>query len=122
MPGQPSPIYLNDNQLEMFGHIAHKSGIETLRRGRRVIAFGWYGGKFSHLDWLLPLLPACHHYCEPFGGSAAVLLNRAPSPVETYNDIDGEVSNFFRVLRDNGSELVRAIRLARALEPTLRAA
>src|SRR5438552_2402620 len=99
MPGQPSPIYLNDNQLEMFGHIANKGGIETIRRRRRLIAFGWYGGKFSHLDWLLPLLPACHHYCEPFGGSAAVLLNRAPSPVETYNDIDGEVSNFFRVPR-----------------------
>src|SRR5438445_4937916 len=111
MPGQPSPIYLNDNQLEMFGHIANKGGIETLRRGRSLIAFGWYGGKFSHLDWLLPLPRSCHHYSEPFGGSAAVLLNRAPSPVETYNDIDGEVSNFFRVLREKGGELIRAIGL-----------
>src|SRR3972149_6019452 len=67
---------------------------------RKLIAFGWYGGKFSHLDWLLPLLPKCHHYCEPFGGSAAVLLNKEPSPIETYNDIDGEVVNFFRVLRE----------------------
>lgn len=24
------------------------------------IAFGWYGGKYSHLDWLLPLLPKQH--------------------------------------------------------------
>ncbi len=78
---------------------------------RRLIAFGWYGGKFSHLDWLLPLLPPCHHYCEPFGGSAAVLLNRPPSPVETYNDIDGEVVNFFRVLRDDSERLMRAITL-----------
>lgn len=69
-------------------------------RGRRLIAFGWYGGKYSHLHWLLPLLPHAHHYCEPFGGSAAVLLNRPPSPVETYNDLDGEVLNSFRVLRD----------------------
>lgn len=38
---------------------------------RRRIVFGWYGGKFSHLDWLLPLLPTCHHYCEPFAGSGA---------------------------------------------------
>ena len=60
-------------------------------RGEKLIAFGWYGGKFSHLEWLLPLLPKCHHYCEPFAGSAAVLLNREPSPVETYNDLDGEV-------------------------------
>jgi DNA adenine methylase len=77
----------------------------------KVIPFGWYGGKYSHLDWLLPLLPTCHHYCEPFAGSGAVLLNRTPSPVETYNDLDGEVVNFFRVLRDQGDLLVRSIGL-----------
>lgn len=75
------------------------------------IAFGWYGGKFSHLDWLLPLLPNTQHYCEPFGGSAAVLINREPSPVETYNDIDGELVNFFRVLRAQKEDLVEAIGL-----------
>jgi len=80
-------------------------------RKKKIIAFGWYGGKFSHLDWLLPLLPACHHYCEPFAGSAAVLLNRDPSPVETYNDLDGEVVNFFRVLRDDKDRLIEAIGL-----------
>jgi DNA adenine methylase len=76
-----------------------------------LIAFGWYGGKYSHLDWLLPLLPTCHHYCEPFGGSAAVLLNRQPSPVETYNDIDGEIVNFFTVLREQKEALIEAIGL-----------
>ncbi len=86
------------------------SPIETPRK-KKVIAFGWYGGKFSHLDWLLPLLPRSHNYCEPFGGSAAVLLNREPSPVETYNDLDGEVSIFFRVLRDQSEELIKAIGL-----------
>src|SRR5438132_2624900 len=78
---------------------------------KKLIPFGWYGGKFSHLAWLLPLLPACHHYCEPFAGSAAVLLNRAPSAIETYNDLDGEVANFFRVLREQGEELTRQIGL-----------
>ncbi|MCL8207075.1 MAG: DNA adenine methylase [Actinomycetia bacterium] len=80
-------------------------------RRRYRLAFGWYGGKYSHLDWLLPLLPATHAYCEPFGGSAAVLLNRPPSPVETYNDLDGEVVNFFRVLRDAPEALIAAIAL-----------
>ena len=75
------------------------------------IAFGWYGGKYSHLDWLLPLLPTATHYCEPFGGSAAVLLNRVPAPVETYNDIDGELVNFFRVLRVQKEQLLEAIGL-----------
>ena len=80
---------------------------------KKRLAFRWYGGKFSHLDWLLPLLPVegVHHYCEPFGGSAAVLLNRPPAPIETYNDLDGEVVNFFRVLRDQRGELIEALRL-----------
>lgn len=77
----------------------------------KLIAFGWYGGKYSHLDWLLPLLPNTTHYCEPFGGSAAVLINREPSPVETYNDIHGEVVNFFRVLREQKEALTEAIGL-----------
>ncbi|MEH2403788.1 DNA adenine methylase [Nostoc sp.] len=77
----------------------------------KLIAFGWYGGKFSHLDWLLPLLPDAQHYCEPFGGSAAVLLNRHPSPLETYNDLDGELVNFFRVLREQKESLIEAIGL-----------
>lgn len=39
------------------------------------------------------------------------MLNRAPSPVETYNDIDGEVTNFFRVLREQTGELIKQIGL-----------
>jgi DNA adenine methylase len=101
-----SPIYL-DAVDEAFENVV----VMKRRNGRKRIVFGWYGGKFSHLDWLLPLLPRGHHYCEPFSGSAAVLLNREPSPVETYNDIDGDVVNFFRVLRDRGDALVRAIGL-----------
>lgn len=77
----------------------------------KLIAFGWYGGKFSHLDWLLPLLPETKHYCELFGGSAAILLNRDPATIETYNDIDGEVVNFFCVLRDQKDVLIEAIGL-----------
>jgi DNA adenine methylase len=77
----------------------------------KLIAFGWYGGKFSHLDWLLPLLPETTHFCEPFGGSAAVLINREPSPVETYNDLDSEIVNFFQVLREQKEALIEAIGL-----------
>src|SRR5206468_529612 len=57
-------------------------------RRSKMIAFGYYGGKFSHLDFILPLLPTHFtHYCEVFGGSGAVLINRPPAPVETYNDL-----------------------------------
>lgn len=81
------------------------------RAGKKKIAFGWYGGKFSHLDWLSPLLPMTPNYCEPYGGSAALLLNREPAEVETYNDLDGDLVNFFRVLREQKDELIEAIGL-----------
>src|SRR5207244_9896390 len=74
------------------------TGVQTCalpisKRREKMIAFGYYGGKFSHLDFILPLLPTQYpHFCEPFGGSAAVLINRTPAPVETYNDLDSEVA------------------------------
>lgn len=40
-----------------------------------------------------------------------MLINREPSPVETYNDLHGEVVNFFRVLRTQKDELIEAIGL-----------
>ncbi len=115
----PSPIRVQnhlftDDHKSDLRELAKRNGARVPTRGtrrRRKIAFGWYGGKYSHLDWLLPLLPESQHYCEPFGGSAAVLLNRKPSPVETYNDLDADVANFFRVLREQKAELTEAIGL-----------
>ena len=108
MVRSPSALFL-DSDIISANEVL--SNLVVKRNPSRRIAFGWYGGKFSHLTWLLPLLPEVHHYCEPFGGSGAVLLNRPPSPVETYNDLDGEVVNFFRVLRENRDELVGMIAL-----------
>ena len=80
------------------------------RRRKKMIAFGWYGGKYSHLDFILPHLPEdAVHFCDVFGGSAAILINRKPSLVETYNDLDSELVNFFEILRDHGDDLIKAI-------------
>lgn len=78
----------------------------------RLVAFNWIGGKASYLSKLLPLLPNdAHHYVEPFGGAGAILLNRSPAPVETFNDIDGEVTHFFSILRERPDELIYALTL-----------
>lgn len=74
---------------------------------KKLLAFGWFGGKAAHLGFILPILKAAEAlgpfrtYAEHFGGSAAVLLNRAPAPVEVYNDMFDAVPNFFRCLRDH---------------------
>jgi DNA adenine methylase len=82
------------------------------KRRKKMIAFGWYGGKYSHLDFILPNLPNGEtHFCDVFGGSAAVLINRQPAPLETYNDLDSELVNFFEALRNQGPKLIKAISL-----------
>jgi len=81
-------------------------------RRKKMIAFGWYGGKFSHLDFILPNLPEdAIHFCDVFGGSASIIINRKPALVETYNDIDSELVNFFETLRNQEPELIKAISL-----------
>jgi len=66
----------------------------------KLYAFRWFGGKVKSVDVILPLLPQHVTYVEPFGGAMAILLNKNPSPVEVYNDIDGDLVNFWRVVRD----------------------
>lgn len=45
-------------------------------------------------------------YIEIFGGSGAVLLGKEPSRFEVYNDIEGELVNFFRVVKNRPAELL----------------
>lgn len=74
-------------------------------------SFTYLGGKFSVLPWLLEKLPPAQHFVDVFGGSGVVLMNRKPDPIETYNDINHKLVNFFNVLRNNGEELVRSLEL-----------
>lgn len=61
---------------------------------------GYPGSKDRSLEVILPLLPYSNGYCEPFGGSGAVLLARKPSNLEVYNDRYGGVVAFYRCLRE----------------------
>jgi DNA adenine methylase len=56
-------------------------------------------------------MPPHRVYVELYGGAGSVLLRKPLSYVEVYNDIDSEMVNVFRVLRDHPQELVRAIDL-----------
>jgi len=74
-------------------------------------ALRYYGGKWRLAPWIISFFPEHQNYVEPCGGAASVLLQKPRSPLETYNDLDGNVVNFFRVLRDRPDELIRKIRL-----------
>lgn len=63
-------------------------------------AIRYHGGKFRLAPWIIEQMPEHVCYVEPFGGAAGVLLQKPRSYSEVYNDLDGEVVNLFRVLRN----------------------
>ena len=80
---------------------------------KKLSCFGYYGGKFSKLDWLLPQLNTPHQvYCELFAGSLAVMLNKSRAKHEIVNDLSEEVADFWLALREHKDELIHAIALS----------
>jgi len=69
--------------------------------GPRLSLLPYMGGKAMMVPRLIPLIPPHAAYVEVFGGGAALLLNKPPSPLEVYNDIDGELVNLFEIVRNN---------------------
>lgn len=67
------------------------------------------GSKWSLAEWIISHMPEHSTYLEPFFGSGAVLFNKEPVKVETINDIDGDVVNLFRVIRERPNDLAQAI-------------
>jgi hypothetical protein len=69
--------------------------IETLKA-----PFPWFGGKSRAASLIWARLGDVDTYNEPFAGSLAVLLGRPhPARVETVNDLDCYLANFWRALQ-----------------------
>ena len=69
------------------------------------------GSKWRMADWIISLMPPHKSYLEPFFGSGAVFFNKKPSRIETINDLDGEIVNLFRCVREWPEELACAVAL-----------
>lgn len=73
----------------------------------------YHGGKWRLAPWIISNFPQHRIYVEPFGGAGSVLLQKPRCYSEVYNDMDGQVCNLFRVLRNpaQARELVRLVTL-----------
>jgi hypothetical protein len=73
----------------------------------------WLGGKFRLAEWIVGQMPAHDIYLEPFGGAASVLMRKPRAYNEIINDLDDELVNLFRVLREReaAAELIRRLEL-----------
>jgi len=69
----------------------------------------YHGGKWKIAPWIIGHLPEHHTYVEPYGGAASVLLRKPRSRDETYNDLDGEIVNLFKIIRDHPRRMTRAL-------------
>ena len=67
------------------------------------------GAKWGMAREIIGIMPPHRSYLEPFFGSGAVLFNKPPSAIETVNDIDGDIVNFFKVLREQPEKLAAYI-------------
>ena len=64
--------------------------------------FPWFGGKSRVADLVWERFGDVQNYVEPFFGSGAVLLERpTEAGIETVNDLDCMVANFWRALKNN---------------------
>jgi DNA adenine methylase len=73
--------------------------------------FGYYGAKQRLARQIASMLPPHNAWVEAFCGSAALTLAKRPAPIEVINDLDGQIVNLFRQLRNNQEALCRAVAL-----------
>jgi DNA adenine methylase len=72
----------------------------------------YYGGKQQLAPSILSMIPEHRIYCEPFCGGAAIFYAKEASRVEIINDTNGEIINFYEVLKRDFSALEREIEIS----------
>lgn len=68
--------------------------------------FRYIGGKKDIAKVLVPYMPEHTIYVEPFMGSAAMFYSKPRSKSDILNDMNEDITNLFKVLRDKRKEFI----------------
>ena len=71
----------------------------------------WVGGKKKLRNKIVEMIPPHTCYAEVFGGAGWILFAKSPSNVEIWNDIDGELVNFYQVIKTQPEEFIKSFDL-----------
>jgi len=100
--------YETDSITEAFNRLIDEKLTRRFQADASRSVITSIGGKNRVAKKIIELMPEHKIYIEPFGNTASVLLRKPRAAKEIYNDIDGNVANFFQVLRDNPIGLYQA--------------
>lgn len=81
------------------------------RKGNMRTVLKYPGAKNRLADWICSFIPPHEVYVEAFAGSLAVFFNKIPARIETINDLDKNIVNYFKILRENPERLIEQLEL-----------
>lgn len=107
----PGAVWIGGEKVSLSKDILWQEGTQ-----RKLAPLSYPGGKGRMAAKIIPLLPPHTVYVEPFCGAASVFWRKG-LPVttnsqnyrEVLNDLDENIANFFKILRDNPEELIRRL-------------
>lgn len=92
--------FINPSQMTLFGRLQNSDSLPPI--------LAWVGGKTKLADKIISMMPKHKVYVEPFLGGGSVFFKKPLSDVNVINDLDKDLINFYKGVRDVGCEKIRA--------------
>ncbi len=97
----PEPVRNGHDSAALLAIFTSLDKTAEVRENYTRVPLGYPGNKTKSITQIIPHLPYRSTYCEPCGGTGAILFARHESPLEVYNDRYGGIVSFYRCMRDD---------------------
>jgi DNA adenine methylase len=108
--GRPAKYVSDNHRVTHFRYMQNDENDATKMGGPRPVV-KYPGSKWMLAQWIVSQFPSHTTYVEPYFGSGAVFFTKAPAEYEVINDLDEQVVNLFRVIRQRGRQLAELVEM-----------